>query len=151
MDKWRAGFDSISRLCAFLYCTSAVVDGKKPVGVEATREGRLCRRGRSWDLGHRWRAEPGRHDRRSSEPVRKEEHSAKFLEQTLVRLPCEAGRPALLWGGADLWKVAQHLPQDPAHWSGLFLLHQENDFSRLSSGSRETRAKDKDSWEEIWA
>lgn len=127
------------------------MDGKKPVGAEAAREGRLCRRGRSWDLGHRWKAEPGRHDRRSSEPVRKEEHSAKFLEQTLVRLPCEAGRPDLLWGGADLWKVAQHLPQDPAHWSGLFLLHQENDFSRLSSGRRETRAKDKDSWEEIWA
>lgn len=82
------------------------MDGKEPAegewGGGAAREERLCRRGRSSDLGHRWRAEPSRHDPRSSEPARREEHSAKFLEQTLVRLPWE---PALLWGGADLWKV----------------------------------------------
>lgn len=61
--------------------------GKEPAERErgAAREGRLCRRGRSWDLGHRWRADPSRHDPRSSEPARKEEHSAKFLEQTLVQ------------------------------------------------------------------
>lgn len=134
--------DSVSRLSLLhLSCSGWEGASKGERG-----EGRLCGRGQSWDLGHRWRAETSRHDPRSSEPVRKEEHLAKFLEQTFVRLPWE---PALLWGGVGLWKVVQHLPQHPAHPSGLFLLQQENDFSRLSSGRRETRAKD--SWEEIWA
>lgn len=106
--------------------------------------------GRLWDLGRRWRAWPCRYDPRSSEPTRKEEHSAKFLEQILIQAALgDLGGPALLWGGADLLKVTQHLPEHPAHPSGLFLLHQEDNFIKSPSDRRETKAMD--SWEQIGA
>lgn len=110
-----------------LCCPSAATSGKEP----AEPEGRLGRRGRPRGLGHRWRAWPDSYGPGSSEPERKEEHWAKFLDQIAVQtILGDLGGPVLLWGGADLWKVTQHLPQHPAHPSGLFLLHQENDFSR---------------------
>lgn len=106
---------------------SAATNGMEPAGPE----GRLSRRGRPRDPGHRWRAWPSSHDPGSPEPERKEEHWAKFLDQILVQtILGDLGGPVLLWGGADLWKVTQRLPQHPAHPSGLFLPHQENDFSR---------------------
>lgn len=110
-----------------LCCPSAATNGKEPT----EREGRLNWRGRPWDLGHRWRAWPSSYNPGSSEPERKEDHWAKFLDQILVQTVLgDLDGSALLWGGADLWKVTQYLPQHPAHPSGLFLLHQENDFSR---------------------
>lgn len=97
----------------------------------AAREGRLSRRGRPQDLGRRWKTWLSRYGPGSSEPARKEEHWAKFPDQILVQTVLgDLGGPALLWGGADLWKVTQHLPRHPPALSGLFLLHQENDFSR---------------------
>lgn len=85
----------------------------------------------------------------SSEPEKREEHWAKFLDQMLVQTILGAlGGPVLLWGGADLWRVTQHLPQHPAHPSGLFLMHQENGFSRPPA-EREARAEA--GWEETGA
>lgn len=125
-----------------LCCPSAATNGKEP----EEQEGRLSRRGRPRDLGHRWRAWPNSYNPGSSEPERKEDHWANFLDQMLVQTVLgDLGGPALLWGGADLWKVTQHVPQHPAHPSGLFLLHQENDFSRppLARGRPEPRTAGK--------
>lgn len=138
-------FDSpVSWLCVCVWtlsaAPSAATNGKEPAAGRKAEQEREASR----DLGHRWRAWPSSYNPGSSEQ-RKEDPWANFLDQMLVQTgPSEtwAGQP--FWGGADLWKVTQHVPQHPAHPSGPLPAAPEK-ISQGPSGKRETRAKD--SWE----